>query len=411
MKEFLTKLIAAKEARAAELKAKIKEATTADEVRSLGADLDAVNAEIADAKAQLANVDETRGFNPMGQYGMNGADQPAQNVDVRSTDEYRNQFMEYLSSGVVGDKLIKRAATASTSAELGILLPETTEKAFLQELKNKYGYLYNAVFKMHVIGGIKLPIASFAATYTRIVEGQVTERKAAGEVTGYVQWGYNIGELRLARTLLQALLAPETFDVEFAKLLAEAYAEGTDKEILFGNPAKNEMNGILTEAAKADNGRLKGHIIDFTAEEIADWTKWEDKFFGILPVELENGAEFVMAKRTYVGNLCTLQDTNGQPIKKAGFDVTDGQHKFNEIVVNRVPETLFKNFDACGNGEYFGMYWVGKKAYAINENLKVSTYHYFDQETNQFVDKMIFINDGNILDPAYIYLLRKKVTA
>lgn len=410
MKKFLEELIAAKEKRAAELKSKIKEATTADEVRSLGADLDAVNAEIANAKAQLANVDETRGFNPMGQYVQTNG-QPAQNVDVRSTDEYHKQFRDYISSGVVGDKLIKREASASTSAELGILLPETTEKAFLQELKQKYGYLYSAVFKMHVIGGIKLPIASFAATYTRIVEGQVSERKGAGEVKGYVQWGYNIGELRLARTLLQALLAPETFDTEFAKLLAEAYAEGTDKEILFGDPAKNEMNGILTEAAKADNGRLNGHIIDFTAEEIADWTKWEDKFFGILPVELENGAEFVMAKRTYVGNLCTLQDSNGQPINKAGFDVTDGQHKFNEVVVNRVPETLFKNFNACGNGEYFGMYWVGKKAYAINENLKVSTYHYFDQETNQFVDKMIFINDGNILDPAYIYLLRKKVTA
>lgn len=402
---MLKKLIAEKQARMAEIDTLIEKSQDINEVKTLGNEKRSLQKDIEALTGAMGT--EERGFNPMGTYVQQTNTTPNQNVDVRSTEEYRSQFIDYLSTGKIGDKLIKREASASTSTELGILLPETTEKEFLQELKQKYGYLYSSVFKMHVVGGVKLPIASFAATYTRIVEGQVSERKGAGEVKGYVQWGYNIGELRLARTLLQALLAPETFDREFAKLLAEAYAEGTDKEILNGDPAKNEMNGILTEAAKADNGRLKGHIVDFSADEISDWTAWENKFFGILPVELENGAEFVMAKRTYVGNLVTMKDKNDQPINKAGYDVTDRMHKFNEIAVNRVPETLFKSFDACSAGEYFGMYWVGQKAYAINENLKVSTYHYFDHETNQYVDKMIFINDGNILDPEYIYLLRK----
>lgn len=405
---MLKQLIEAKQARMAEIDTLIEKSQDINEVKSLGNEKRSLQKDI-EALTQAMGTDQERGFNPMGTYVQQTNTTPNQNVDVRSTVEYHNQFTEYLSTGKVGDKLIKRAASASTSTELGILLPETTEKEFLQELKEKYGYLYSAVFKMHVVGGVKIPIASFSASYSRIVEGQVSERTKAGEVKGYVQWGYNTGELRLARTLLQALLAPETFDREFAKLLAEAYAAGMDKEILFGDPAKNECEGILTEAAKENNGRLKGHIIDFTADEIADWTVWENKFFGILPVELETGAEFIMAKRTYVGNLCTLKDKNDQPINKAGFDVADRQHKFNEIPVNRVPETLFKSFDACANGEYFGMYWVGSKAYAINENLQVSTYHYFDHETNQYVDKMIFINDGKILDPSYIYLLQKKV--
>lgn len=403
---MLKQLIEAKQARMAEIDTLIEKSQDINEVKSLGNEKRSLQKDI-EALTQAMGTQE-RGFNPMGTYVQQNNPTP-ENVDVRSTVEYHNQFTEYLTTGKIGDKLIKRAASASVSTELGILLPETTEKEFLQELKEKYGYLYSAVYKMHVVGGVKIPIASFSASYSRIVEGQVSERTKAGEVTGYVQWGYNTGELRLARTLLQALLAPETFDREFAKLLAEAYAAGMDKEILFGDPAKNECEGILTEVAKENNGRLKGHIVDFTAEEIADWTAWENKFFGILPVELETGAEFVMAKRTYVGNLCTLKDKNDQPINKAGFDVADRQHKFNEIPVNRVPETLFKSFDACANGEYFGMYWVGAKAYAINENLQVSTYHYFDHETNQYVDKMIFINDGKILDPAYIYLLQKKV--
>lgn len=423
MKEKLLKLIEAKKAEQKSIREKIKTSEDINEVRSLGETLDKIAEELKALEDMVASADEGDGngegdgegraaFNPMNTYTVFGT--PAQNdtpVNVRATKEYHEQFRNYIRSGVIGDKLIKREASASTSTELGILLPETTEKEFLMALEEKYGYLYDSVYHMQTVGGVKIPIASFNATYTRIVEGQVSERKGAGEVVGYVQFGYNIGELRLARTLLQTILSPEKFDIEFGKLLAKAYAEGTDKEILFGDPAKNECEGIITEANKENNGRLKGHVIDFTAEEIADWTAWEDKFFGILPVELETGAEFVMAKRTYVGNLCTLKDKNDQPINKAGFDVADKQYKFNEIKVNRVPETLFKNFNACANGEYFGMYWVGKKGYAINENLQVSTYHYFDHETNQYVDKMIFINDGKILDPEYIYLLRKKVSA
>lgn len=418
MKEKLMKMIEAKKAEQKSIREKIKSSEDINEVRSLGETLDKIAEELKALEEMVANAeDEGEGegrsaFNPMGTYNVVGTTAPTtEKVDVRSTPEYHEQFRTYIRSGVIGDKLIKREASASVSTELGILLPETTEKEFLTALEEKYGYLYDSVYHMATVGGVKIPIASFNATYSRIVEGQVSERKGAGEVIGFVQFGYNIGELRLARTLLQTILAPEKFDVEFGKLLAKAYAEGTDKEILFGKPELNECEGILTEAAKSGNGRLAGHIIDFTADEIADWTKWEDKFFGILPVELETGAEFVMAKRTYVGNLCTLKDKNDQPINKAGFDVADKQYKFNEVKVNRVPETLFKNFNACADGEYFGMYWVGKKAYAINENLQVSTHHYFDHETNQYVDKMIFINDGKILDPEYIYLLRKKVSA
>ena len=54
--------------------------------------------------------------------------------------------------------------------------------------------------------------------------------------------------------------------------------------------------------------------------------------------------EFVMAKQTYVSNLCTMKDTSGQPIKKAGFDASDKLHKFNEYEVNRVEKDIFKDF-------------------------------------------------------------------
>ena len=57
MRKFLLKLIKAKENKVQELRASIKEAKTADEVRALGETLDAVLSELDDAKKQLAELD------------------------------------------------------------------------------------------------------------------------------------------------------------------------------------------------------------------------------------------------------------------------------------------------------------------------------------------------------------------
>ena len=73
MKDFLEKLIKAKEAREAEIKEAIKTAEDADQVRSLGGELETVQAEIRDAKAQLVSLDNTpeqRGFNPLAAFGL-----------------------------------------------------------------------------------------------------------------------------------------------------------------------------------------------------------------------------------------------------------------------------------------------------------------------------------------------------
>lgn len=75
MKDFLEKLIANKEERANEIKEAVKTAETADEVRSLGDELEAVNEEIRDAKEQLAKLEqekqpEQRGFNPLAAFGL-----------------------------------------------------------------------------------------------------------------------------------------------------------------------------------------------------------------------------------------------------------------------------------------------------------------------------------------------------
>ena len=53
------------------------------------------------------------------------------------------------------------------------------------------------------------------------------------------------------------------------------------------------------------------------------------------------------------------------------------------------------------------MYWVGKEAYAINSNMQFGVKKYWDYERNEEVTQALVINDGKVLDPQYIFLLKK----
>lgn len=428
MKKFLQDLIARKNIELANLKKRSDESTELNEVRSIGSQMDVVRSEITDAQAKLneleaeerAAVQEERSaFNPtavVAAANMNVVPTRSEDEDSRGTMEYRKAFMDYIQRGIVNKDVLqfeKRADATGTSADLGVLIPSTVVQSIMQEAEKVYGSLYSKVKKTNLKGGVKYPIGSFSASFKRITETTVSDRQDAGGVTGYVEFSYNIGEIRLARTLLQTVLSVPVFETEFAKVVAKTYIEAMDKEIINGVAASNQCEGILTEAKKSSGSRiLAANIIEFTADEISDWTKWESKFFANIPLSLENGfSEFVMAKQTYVSNLVTMKDNNGQPIRKAGFDNTDKQNKFNEYPVNRVEKDIFKDFDSCADGEYFGMFWNPEEAYAINSNMEFIVVDYFDQETNQFVKKALVINDGKVLDPKYIYLFKKKVTA
>jgi hypothetical protein len=81
---------------------------------------------------------------------------------------------------------------------------------------------------------------------------------------------------------------------------------------------------------------------------------------------------------------------------------------FNNKPVYFVEEGIgLKSFDEASEGEYFGLYWVPQKAYAINSNMEFAVRRYFDDNTNDWVQKALVINDGKILDPSYLFVLKK----
>ena len=336
---------------------------------------------------------------------------PERKKGMEDDMEYRTAFMEFVQKGKQSDILRQRSAEAGVAADLGILIPETIVQKVMTELSKSRGYLYNAVLHTNFRGGVKYPIGSFKATFKRITETTVSDRQKAGSVTEFVQFGYLIGEIRLSRTLLQTVLTVNAFETKLAEVIVEAYLEAMDREILTGESSNNECEGILTEANKV-SGRIKAdHIIEFTAEEMKDWKSWQTKFFAKIPLSMRKlKPEFVMTPATYEANIKTLADQNNRPVYAETYNPIDGAERatFKARTVNFVENDTFKDFDEAQNGEYFGMYWVGKEAYAINSNMQFGVKKYWDYEKNEEVTQALVINDGKVLDPQYIFLLKKK---
>lgn len=337
---------------------------------------------------------------------------PERKKGMEDDMEYRSAFMEFVQKGKQSEILRQRSAEAGVAADLGILIPETIVQKVMTELSKSRGYLYNAVLHTNFRGGVKYPIGSFKATFKRITETTVSDRQKAGSVTDFVQFGYLIGEIRLARTLLQTVLTVTAFETKLAEVIVEAYLEAMDREILTGESSKNECEGILTEANKVSGGRIKAdHIIEFTEAEMKDWKSWQTKFFAKIPLSMRKlKPEFVMTPATYEANIKTLADDNNRPVYAETYNPVDGAERatFKARTVNFVENDTFKDFDEAQDGEYFGMYWVGKEAYAINSNMQFGVKKYWDYERNEEVTQALVINDGKVLDPQYIFLLKKK---
>lgn len=412
------------ETREAEIEKAIEEAGTDEEKAAVDEEIDKLEAEKKEAEEKIEGLEkeveelekELAGIEEGQKETRKDGKVEMSERFTRDSMEYRTAFRDYIQTGKIDKEILefdKRNNAVSTSSDLGVLLPETIVQEIIKGVGEVHGQLYDRVKKTNLKGGVKYPIGSFSATFNRITESTKSDRQDPGGVTGYVSFGYKIGEIRLARTLLQAVLSVPVFEQEFAKTIADAYVKAMDIEIMSGTEANNQCVGILTEAA-AQNSRIPaGNVIEFTAAEAADWTEWQKKLFAKIPLAMRaEKPEFAMTAATYESVIKTLADTQKHPVYAETFNPIDGTERatFKGKEVIFVENDSLKDFDTATNGQFFGMYWVPQKAYAINSNMEFTVVDYFDHETNQWVKKALVINDGKVLDGAYIYLLKKKTT-
>lgn len=425
------------EKRMARLTKKIKElrdralgSEDAAEVRSINEQIADLNEEIQETKEEMetlpdeqepgtrngANNDEPpegtglegRGIQTMAAYGGLGT---AGTVQARGSEspygtvEYRQAFMSFVQRGIrIDEGLTQRAGGdpgVTMSEELGAIIPETIMSEFVKEVSKVYGNIYAKVRKLNIKGGVKFPISKLKANFKWIEETKASEKQKAGDVKDFVLFSYNIGEIRVAETLLAQIVSLDVFESEITRIMLEAYVETMDKVIISGTGEGQPLG--ITKDPRVTN------VVEFTEEEFADWTQWRKKLFARVPLSKRGQGEFLFTAATAESYLMTMKDANNRPLFREATELTMGNvsGRFFGREVDLVEPDVVADFGTAGEGDIVGIFWVPKD-YVLNTNMQFGMKRWFDDDTNEWINKGLTIVDGKILDPSGCYLIKKK---
>lgn len=411
------------------LKAKALASENADEVRSINAQMEDVNAELGEVREELAvlaeearaaaEAMEQRTAPPAGAHLVNGevvagfsqtgtVTQKRENVDPFGTLEYRQAFMAYAQTGqAIPTNLYQRDGMPANTSTLGATIPTTVLNEFINEIRKRYGNLYAKVRKLNIQGAVKVPIAQLQATFKWITEDTVSPRQDGGKINDYVEFSYNMAEIRVSQTLLSSIVSLDIFEREIVRVMMIAYMQAMDVGIVRGTGV-GQMLGILNDPRVL----ATGNEITMTANEINNWTAWRKKFFAKLPLGYRAG-EFIFPLGTVDAYLETMADSNNNPIfrQATGLEVNDGDAmnpngRFFGREIALVEPDIIPDFDSAASGDVIGIYWQPEE-YAINTNMAFGMRRWFDEERNEWVNKMLTVVDGKVLNPMGIWLIKK----
>ena len=417
MKAFLQNLINSKEARANELRRLIQAATTADEVRNYGNELTTVENELREAKVQLQQFEarntmgepSANGFNPSATVATVQMNQRKSTEEKFGTMEYRMAFKKYVQTGeAIPHELRAGGDTGTTiTTDIGMIIPTTIMNEFIKDVSKVYGQIYSKVRKLNVKGGVEFPISKLSANFKWITETTVSDKQKAGDIKEKVSFSYHIGEIRVAESLLAQVVSLDIFESEIVRIMVEAYVKAMDTAIISGTGSGQPL-GITKDPRVTGN---TGNIIEFEADEIGDWTAWRKKLFAKVPLSKRGSGEFLFPASTVESNLLTMKDANGRPLFREATDGTIGNlaGTFFGRDVTLVEPDIIKDYDTAATGDIIGIFWTPND-YAINTNLQFGMKRYFDEDTNEWINKGLTIVDGKILDVSGCYLLKKKVS-
>lgn len=439
-KKILEKRLARLQAKKTKLTERALASQDAAEVRSINEELSELNEEINETQEEIDAIeDDTRGGDPTSNPAKGGTGpqqrsavptnaqlvnggislgsftqqtgQQRSNDDPYATLEYRTAFKDYVQRGTpIPSELIQRAGGdpgPTVAADLGMIIPTTIMNEFIEKVSKVYGQLYSKVRKLNIQGGVKFPISDLKANFKWITETTVSDRQKAGDIKEFIEFSYNIGEIRVSQTLLSQVVTLSLFEQEIVRIMVEAYVEAMDKGIMSGTGA-GQMLGILNDTRVTTNA---GHTIEFTAAEFSDWEKWRKKLFSIIPLSKRGQGEFIFTAGTVESNLLTMKDANNRPVFREATDLSIGESatsgRFYGREVTMVEPDIVADFDTATSGQVVGLYWIPND-YAINTNLAFGMKRYFDEEKNEWVNKGLTIVDGKMLDVAGCYIIKKK---
>lgn len=410
MKEYIKRSYREKVALIDELRKKVDNAKTADEVRKYGEQLNKAEKDLEELKNILLKIDDEErsldksNFNVLATFNKDNNNQENRSdIDIHSSLEYRKAFKEYVQKGTpIPNEYRAGGDTGTTNTtEIGAIIPTTLMNEVIREVTNVRGQIFSKVRRIQVQGGVEFPISKMSGIFNWLNETDVSEKQKAGDIKDKVTFKYNIGEIRVAETLLASIVALPIFEQEIQRIIVEAFLEAMDSGIISGT-GSGQLLGITKDP------RVK-NVIELTDKEFSDWTAWRKKLFATIPLSKRGGGEFLFQPSTVESNLLTMKDANNRPLFKEAAEMNNGNlaGSFFGRTVTYVEPDIIKDFETASAGDVVGVFW-NPNDYAINTNMQFGIKRYFDENTNEWINKALVVVDGKILDTSGCYIIKKK---
>ena len=396
MKKFLEGLIARKKTEIEEIRSKIKAASTADEVRSLGETLDKLMSELDELQKKFDELDSqgegeggngnmgeaSRGFNPLHTYGAGRSE----TRDSDSTDSlaYRTAFMNFiLRRQPIPVELRADANTLTT--DVSSVIPTQLVGRIIQRM-DEYGMILPLVSRSSFAGGIVIPTSATKPVATWVSEGAGSDRQK--KTTGSITFSHFKLRCEISMSLEVGVMALSAFESKFVENVANAMTIAIEKAIINGN-GTSQPKGILKETPAATvTLKAKLDYADLIAVEQA------------IPSEFESTAKWCLTKANFL-KLLGMTDTTGQPIARVNYGISGKPER--SLLGRDVVIVPYATEIGSGN---FG-FLFNFSDYLLNTiyDLGISTKD--DWETEDKLAKAVMSVDGKVTDAGSLILVKQ----
>ncbi|MBU5214490.1 phage major capsid protein [Heyndrickxia oleronia] len=428
MKKKFLEMLRKKEERKKTLGDKANAATTVEELRSINAELETLNDEIAELRSMVDDLPDDeddpnddpqqRGnqvppggdpqyrnqpmgaTNILGTYGVGGGGQTQQqrSADKYDTPEYREAFMNYVTKGVKSDNLEFRADATTGTSDIGAVIPTTILNRIVEKLKD-YGRIYARVTKTSMKGGVEIPLSNAKPKATWVAAGKVAEKQKK-TTSGTIVFSYHKLQVRVAVEIVADTVAMPVFEQTVSDNIYEAMIVALEEGIVNGTGTGQPL-GITK-----DPDIPSTQILEVTTDDIKKYNKWTE-IFGKLPRSYRNGAVLILADSDWSKYIEGMVDANGQPVARVTYGI-DGTVEERLLGKEAIPvEDLLPSIDDAAEGEVFAI--VCKLSdYMLNSNMQLTFKRYFNDDTDEWISKSTLICDGKLADKNGVVLLKKK---
>jgi len=311
--------------------------------------------------------------------------------DFYASKEYRIAFANFVATGK--PMKFSNLDESTLTTDVGSAIPTTIIPRIIETME-KIGMILPSVTRTFFATGVQIPTSSVKPTASWVNEGASSDRQK--KATSYISFSrYKLRcEVSWSMEVNESTLG--VFEATFTKQVAEAMVKAIETKIISTADGTTGMKGIFAETP-ATGQALTAKTLTYELLTSAE---------GALPEEYENGAVWLMTKKTFMG-LVGMTDANGN---KIGAITINTNGKPERTVLGRPVLLTGAYMDSYSptltTGKIFAALF-NMEDYAVNTTYDMGITRKQDWDTEDMLTKAVMAVDGKVLDKGSLVTLAK----